>query len=127
MLIVLSPAKTLDFESPAPSIAFTQPNFISESASLITELRKRSPVEIAQMMSLSDKLVALNMTRYEAWSKKFTLKNSKHALLAFNGDVYEGEWGNNKRNYYGIMKYSNGEVKDGIWDNDVFLMNFLMN
>jgi len=90
MLIVLSPAKTLDFESPAPPIAFTQPNFISESASLITELRKRSPVEISQMMSLSDKLVALNMTRYEAWSKKFTLKNSKHALLAFNGDVYEG-------------------------------------
>ena len=90
MLIVLSPAKTLDFESPAPPIAFTQPNFISESASLIAELRKRSPVEIAQMMSLSDKLVALNMTRYEAWTKKFTLKNSKHALLAFNGDVYEG-------------------------------------
>jgi cytoplasmic iron level regulating protein YaaA (DUF328/UPF0246 family) len=90
MLLVLSPAKSLDYENPAPIEEHTLPDFISESAQLIGILRKYSLSEIAQLMSLSDKLAALNVARYEQWSKKFTDENSKQAIFAFNGDVYEG-------------------------------------
>ena len=90
MLIILSPAKTLDFDEYELSLPNTLPEFIPEASQLITELKKFSTQDIASLMSLSDKLAALNAARYSSWSKTFTNKNSKAALFAFNGDVYEG-------------------------------------
>lgn len=90
MLIVLSPAKTLDFETPPTTAEHTLPSFITESAQLIGILKKLSLADVATLMGLSDKLAALNVARYGLWSKDFTDENSKQALLAFNGDVYEG-------------------------------------
>lgn len=90
MLIVLSPSKTLDYETPANTEISTKPDFIKRSAELISILREYSPDQIASLMHISDPLAALNAHRYAEWSSKFTLKNSKQAMLAFNGDVYEG-------------------------------------
>jgi len=90
MLIILSPAKTLDFDEFELSLPNTLPEFIPEASQLISELKKLSTQEIATMMSLSDKLAALNAARYSSWTKVFNTENSKAALFAFNGDVYEG-------------------------------------
>lgn len=90
MLILLSPAKSLDYETPVEGISHTQPQFVSQSAQLIEVLKTQSPVQIASLMDLSDNLAALNVARYEAWRPKFTAKNSKQAIFAFNGDVYDG-------------------------------------
>jgi cytoplasmic iron level regulating protein YaaA (DUF328/UPF0246 family) len=90
MLIVLSPAKSLDYKTPAQVKAPTLPEFVSESAKLIADLKKLSPQEVANLMGLSDQLAALNVGRYRDWSKKFTEENSKPAIYAFNGDVYDG-------------------------------------
>jgi cytoplasmic iron level regulating protein YaaA (DUF328/UPF0246 family) len=90
MLIVLSPAKTLDYASPLTSAAHSLPDFIPRSAELITLLRKLSPASIASLMQISDPLAQLNMQRYADWSKKFSFDNARQALLAFNGDVYDG-------------------------------------
>ena len=90
MLIILSPAKTLDFDEFELPLPNTLPEFISEASQLISELKKLSTQEIATMMSLSDKLAALNAARYSCWTKVCNAENSKAALFAFNGDVYEG-------------------------------------
>ena len=70
--------------------ALTRPRFLTESAELISVLKPKSAEEIAELMSLSPALAALNVARYGAWSTRFTERNSKPAVLAFNGDVYEG-------------------------------------
>ncbi len=90
MLFLLSPAKSLDYDTPAGDVPHTQPLFTKRSAELIEILRNYSPQQIAELMDLSDQLAGLNVARYQAWSPKFTAKNSKQAALAFNGDVYEG-------------------------------------
>ena len=90
MLLVLSPAKSLDYETPPVVADNSMPEFIDESALLIKELKKLSLKDVAELMGISDKLAALNVARYAEWSKKFSTKNSKQAILAFNGDVYEG-------------------------------------
>jgi hypothetical protein len=90
MLFLLSPAKSLDFDAPAADIPHTQPLFVAQAAELIEVLRQKSPQEIASLMSLSDTLSGLNVARYQAWRPKFTAKNAKQAVLAFNGDVYDG-------------------------------------
>lgn len=90
MLIVLSPAKSLDYKTPYKVKTTSLPEFVAESAKLIAELKKLSPQEIADLMGLSDQLAALNVGRYRDWSKKFTEENSKPAIYAFNGDVYDG-------------------------------------
>jgi cytoplasmic iron level regulating protein YaaA (DUF328/UPF0246 family) len=90
MLIVLSPAKSLDYKTPVKVKTPTLPEFVSESAKLITDLKKLSPQEVANLMGLSDQLAALNVGRYRDWSKKFTDANSKPAIYAFDGDVYDG-------------------------------------
>lgn len=90
MLMLLSPAKSLDFETPPVTDRHTLPQFVSESASLIEVLKPLTPAQIATLMDLSDALSQLNVARYAAWSPKFTGRNSKQAVLAFNGDVYEG-------------------------------------
>jgi uncharacterized protein len=90
MLMVISPAKTLDFET-APVIKdHSQPRFLAESRELIDSLKSLSTAEIASLMKLSDKLAGLNAARYESWQPPFTLDNAKQALLAFKGDVYTG-------------------------------------
>ncbi len=90
MLFLLSPAKSLDFDTPAGAAPHTQPLFIPQAAELIGVLRQKSPQQIASLMSLSDTLAGLNAARYQAWTPKFSAKNAKQAVLAFNGDVYEG-------------------------------------
>jgi cytoplasmic iron level regulating protein YaaA (DUF328/UPF0246 family) len=90
MLIVVSPAKSLDYESPLPVSTHTQPRFLDHSAELIEILRQFGPVEIARLMDISDKLAALNVARYAEWAQPFTPDNARQALFAFNGDVYEG-------------------------------------
>lgn len=90
MLFLLSPAKSLDFETPLGAVTPTQPLFKAQAAELIDVLRQKAPHQIASLMSLSDKLAALNVARYQAWSPKFTAKNARPAVLAFNGDVYDG-------------------------------------
>ena len=90
MLIVISPAKTLDYESEIPDLATTQPDFLKESAALIEELRGLSPQDISSLMKVSDKLGVLNYDRFQQWKRPFTDKNARPALLAFKGDVYTG-------------------------------------
>jgi len=86
----LSPAKSLDYDPPAGDVPHTLPQFAAQATELIEVLRPYSPQQIAELMDLSDALSVLNVARYEAWRPKFTAKNSKQAVLAFNGDVYEG-------------------------------------
>lgn len=91
MLFVLSPAKALDYETPVPpQVPHTQPLFQAQAAELIEVLRAKTPAEVASLMSLSDALAALNVARYAAYSPRFGAHNAKQAVLAFNGDVYEG-------------------------------------
>jgi cytoplasmic iron level regulating protein YaaA (DUF328/UPF0246 family) len=90
MLFLLSPAKSLDFETLSGDVPHTQPLFVPQAAELIDILKQKSPHEIASLMGLSDALAGLNVARYAAWSPKFTAKNAKQAVLAFNGDVYDG-------------------------------------
>jgi len=90
MLILLSPAKSLDYETPPSTDTHTLPQFTAQSAELIEFLRPYTPAQIASLMDLSDALSTLNVARYAAWKPRFTARNSKQAVLAFNGDVYEG-------------------------------------
>jgi cytoplasmic iron level regulating protein YaaA (DUF328/UPF0246 family) len=91
MLILLSPAKSLDLDTPLPAeLPHTLPEFRQEAAQLIEVLRPLAPQQVASLMHLSDALAALNVARYAAWSPRFTAKNARPALLTFNGDVYEG-------------------------------------
>ena len=90
MLFLLSPAKSLDFDTPSGHVPHTQPMFVPQAAALIELLRQKSPQDIASLMILSDALAGLNVARYQAWQPKFTAKNAKQAVLAFNGDVYDG-------------------------------------
>ena len=90
MLIVVSPAKTLDYETPPTTGQHTQPDFLADSEMLVGRLREFSPAQIASLMDLSDSLAALNVARYASWQRPFTPANAKQAVLAFAGDVYEG-------------------------------------
>jgi len=90
MLFLLSPAKALDYDTPVGDLPHTQPLFVKQASELIGVLKAQSPQQVASLMDLSDKLAALNVARYQAWSPKFTAQNSRQAVLAFNGDVYEG-------------------------------------
>jgi len=91
MLFLLSPAKSLDYASPLPAdLPHTQPLFKQQAAELVAILRRYSPQQLAALMDLSDSLAALNAARYEAWRPQFTARNARQAVLAFNGDVYEG-------------------------------------
>ena len=90
MIFVISPAKALDFETPPTTALHTRPDFLDRSAELIAVLRERTPAEVADLMSLSDLLATLNVARYASWSRPFTPDDAKQAVLAFDGDVYEG-------------------------------------
>lgn len=88
MLIVISPAKTLDFESINYNLPMTNPRFLDESKIIMKELRELDCYSIGKLMKISDKLSLLNKERFASWED--TLENSKHCLLAFQGDVYKG-------------------------------------
>ncbi|BBG61200.1 MULTISPECIES: peroxide stress protein YaaA [Providencia] len=90
MLITISPAKTLDYESPLATQLYTQPELLSESEKLIKECRKLTPADIASLMKISDKLAGLNAARFGEWQPNFTPGNARQAILAFKGDVYTG-------------------------------------
>ncbi|GAA4029331.1 peroxide stress protein YaaA [Actimicrobium antarcticum] len=90
MLIVLSPAKTLDYATPATTTVSSSPDFADRSSVLIKTLKKMTAADIGTLMNISDPLAQLNATRYAGWVKTATTDNAKQAVLAFNGDVYEG-------------------------------------
>jgi cytoplasmic iron level regulating protein YaaA (DUF328/UPF0246 family) len=93
MLFLLSPAKSLDYETPVPAPLrrkVTEPQYLDEAEALIAVLKKKSPRQVAALMDLSDNLAALNAARYAAWQRQATPANSKPAVLAFDGDVYDG-------------------------------------
>ncbi len=90
MLAIISPAKTLDYDTPVPDLPLTKPEFLPQTKALIGILRDLSPQEVGSLMGISDKLAALNVARYADWSPRFTDRNSRAAVLAFMGDVYEG-------------------------------------
>ena len=91
MLAILSPAKTLDFDSPLVTDQHSVPEFTKESTALIKTLRQLEPADIGSLMSISDKLAALNHDRYAQWSAKFDDNSGARAsILAFKGDVYLG-------------------------------------
>jgi len=90
MKIVVSPAKSLDFESKLPTQKFSQPEFLEQTQKLNSFLKKKSPKQLSKLMSISDKLAELNWQRNQEWETPFTLENSRQAIYAFNGDVYIG-------------------------------------
>lgn len=90
MLIVISPAKTLDYDTAPVTEKVSKPDFVEQSASLIDNLKALNPPAIEELMGISKKLADLNFGRYLDWSKSASTKNAKQALLAFKGDVYTG-------------------------------------
>lgn len=90
MLMVISPAKTLDFESPLATARFTQPALLDDARKLIAVARELTPAQIGSLMSVSDKLADLNAGRFQNWQTPFTPDNARQAILAFKGDVYTG-------------------------------------
>ncbi|MDG1484914.1 MAG: peroxide stress protein YaaA [Porticoccaceae bacterium] len=90
MLIVISPAKKLDYSSPVAAKNHSQPELLDHSAELLQGLKKLSPQDVCALMGLSDNLGALNYERFQAWDRPFTEDNAKPAILAFKGDVYQG-------------------------------------
>lgn len=90
MLFVISPAKSLDYETSTLHLPHTQPLFLKLAEPLVKALRKKSWRQISKLMDLSQNLSELNVARYQAWTPDFTPQNSKQSLLAFDGDVYDG-------------------------------------
>ncbi len=90
MLIVLSPAKTLDYETPPQTSKATQPALLSRAENLVEDARKLSPEQIGKLMGVSENIANLNHERFMNWGQPFTLDNAKQSVLAFKGDVYTG-------------------------------------
>ena len=90
MLTVISPAKTLDFETPPTTRKTTRPEFITRAATLVEDARQLSPEDIRGLMGVSETIADLNHRRFMNWQQPFDLDNAKQALLAFRGDVYTG-------------------------------------
>jgi cytoplasmic iron level regulating protein YaaA (DUF328/UPF0246 family) len=90
MLILVSPAKTLDFDTPAKTGTATQPIFLEQSQLLVNELQGLSAKKLSSLMGISAKLGELNHERFATWQTPFTKKNARQGLLAFKGDVYTG-------------------------------------
>lgn len=90
MLMIISPAKTLDYESPLATETHTQPDFLDDACELIDQLKELEPHQVRNLMSISDKLGQLNAERFQTWHTPFTPDNARQAVLAFKGDVYTG-------------------------------------
>lgn len=90
MLVVISPAKNLDFESPLPTQQYSAPEFLAHSQQLIDVCKQLTPAQLSSLMGISDKLAGLNAARFAQWQQPFTTENARPAVFAFNGDVYTG-------------------------------------
>ena len=90
MIIVISPAKTLDYESPLPTDRYTLPDYLDDSAELVETMRRYSALDIAEIMKVSMKIAELNHARFADWHTPFTPENARPAIFAFKGDVYDG-------------------------------------
>jgi cytoplasmic iron level regulating protein YaaA (DUF328/UPF0246 family) len=90
MIIVISPAKSLDFKTPSKISDYTMPELLNESAKLVGRLKTMSPKQLSALMDISADLGELNFKRFQEWQTPFTPENAKQAILAFNGDVYQG-------------------------------------
>jgi cytoplasmic iron level regulating protein YaaA (DUF328/UPF0246 family) len=90
MKIVISPAKSLDFESQLPTKIFTEPQFLKEANTIQKTLKKKKPKQLMDLMSISEKLADLNWERNQVWETPFTPENARPAIFAFDGDVYTG-------------------------------------
>ncbi|MBC7193496.1 peroxide stress protein YaaA [Marinobacter sp.] len=90
MLMVISPAKNLDYESELPTSKHSQPDFLDDACELIDQLKALEPHQVSNLMGISDKLGQLNAERFQSWHTPFTPDNARPAALAFNGDVYTG-------------------------------------
>lgn len=90
MKIVISPAKSLNFESQLPTKTFTEPQFLKEANTIQKTLKKQKPKQLMDLMSISEKLADLNWERNQAWETPFTPENARPAIFAFDGDVYTG-------------------------------------
>ena len=90
MLIVVSPAKSLDYESPLATKKASEPRLLADAAKLVDVMVKKSPADLQALMHISPKLVELNFDRFQDWQTPFTTETARPAVLAFNGDVYTG-------------------------------------
>lgn len=90
MQIIISPAKSLDFESPISIETKSNIRFTEEPQLIVEELRKKNTSDIGYLMKVSDKLAELNYNRYQEWEYPFKSENTRQALFAFKGDVYQG-------------------------------------
>ena len=90
MKIVISPAKSLDYDTALPTSTYTQPQFLEQAEKLNTVLKKKKPKALADLMSISDKLADLNCERNQKFELPFTADNARPAIYAFSGDVYQG-------------------------------------
>lgn len=90
MKIVISPAKSLDLESPLPLTSFSEASFLQEAKEVHQVLKQKTPAELAKLMTISDKLADLNWQRNQEWKTPFTVQNARPAIYAFNGEVYTG-------------------------------------
>jgi cytoplasmic iron level regulating protein YaaA (DUF328/UPF0246 family) len=90
MLLLISPAKTLDYDSELPRVRSSQPRLLDDSEVLIDDLKQLSPAKVSSLMSISDKLGKLNADRFNSWKRPFSNDNARPALFAFKGDVYTG-------------------------------------
>ena len=90
MIIVISPAKSLNDHSPIQLEKFTEADFLPEAEKIVSVMKKKKPAQLAKLMDISPKLAELNFQRFQAWELPFSLENSWQAVLMFNGDVYQG-------------------------------------
>jgi hypothetical protein len=90
MIVVISPAKKLDYDAAAVTDQFSQPRMLEDAGQLIEQLQPLAPHDVSALMHISDKLGSLNYDRFQSWSQPFNSDNAKQALLAFRGDVYAG-------------------------------------
>ena len=90
MKIVISPAKSLNFEKQLPTLNYTEPQFLKQATTIQNTLKKKNPNQLSELMDISEKLAELNWQRNQKWKLPFTLENARQAIYAFDGDVYTG-------------------------------------
>ena len=90
MKIVISPAKSLNFEKQLPTLNYTEPQFLKQATTIQNTLKKKKPNQLSELMDISEKLAELNWQRNQEWKPPFTLENARQAIYAFDGDVYTG-------------------------------------
>lgn len=90
MIVLLSPAKSLDYQSPVPEVQHTEPRFLDASEKLVAKLKKMKPADLRKLMSISEDLAQLNANRYSEWKRPMEQPAARQAMFAFTGDVYQG-------------------------------------